>query len=35
MLYYALVFLVLAVLAGLLGFTGVSLAAAGIAKVIF
>src|SRR5579871_1074383 len=35
MLYYALMFLVVALLAGLLGFTGVALAAAGIAKIVF
>jgi uncharacterized membrane protein YtjA (UPF0391 family) len=35
MLYYALVFLVIALVAGLLGFGGVAFAAAGIAKIIF
>jgi uncharacterized membrane protein YtjA (UPF0391 family) len=35
MLYYALVFLVIAVVAGLLGFGYIAFAAAGIAKVLF
>ena len=35
MLYYALVFLVVAIIAGLLGFGAVSFAAAGIAKILF
>lgn len=35
MLYYALVFLVLALVAGFLGFGGVAFAAAGIAKILF
>jgi uncharacterized membrane protein YtjA (UPF0391 family) len=35
MLYYALVFLLVAVIAGVFGFGGVSIAAAGIAKVLF
>ncbi len=35
MLYWAVVFLVIAIIAGVLGFTGVYLAAAGIAKVLF
>jgi len=35
MLYYALVFLVIALVAGLLGFGAVSFAAAGIAKILF
>lgn len=35
MLYYALVFLVIAIIAGLLGFGVVSFAAAGIAKICF
>ena len=35
MLYYALVFLVIALVAGLLGFGVVAFAAAGIAKVLF
>jgi uncharacterized membrane protein YtjA (UPF0391 family) len=34
-LYYALVFLVVAIVAGLLGFGAVSFAAAGIAKILF
>ena len=35
MLYYALVFLVVAILAALLGFGGVAVAFAGIAKILF
>lgn len=35
MLYWALMFLVVALIAGLLGFTGVAVAAAGISKVLF
>jgi uncharacterized membrane protein YtjA (UPF0391 family) len=35
MLYWALVFLIIALVAGLFGFTGLYLAAAGIAKIIF
>jgi uncharacterized membrane protein YtjA (UPF0391 family) len=35
MLYYALVFLVVAVIAGLLGFGAISFAAAGVAKILF
>jgi uncharacterized membrane protein YtjA (UPF0391 family) len=35
MLYYALCFLVLALIAGLFGFGGVAAASAGIAKVLF
>ena len=35
MLYWALVFLVIAILAGLLGFGAIAFAAAGIAKIIF
>jgi uncharacterized membrane protein YtjA (UPF0391 family) len=35
MLYWALVFLVIALTAGILGFTGVAVAAAGIAKILF
>lgn len=35
MLRWALIFLVVAIIAGALGFTGVSVAAAGIAKVLF
>ena len=35
MLYYALVFLIIALVAGVLGFTGVYVAAAGIAKILF
>jgi uncharacterized membrane protein YtjA (UPF0391 family) len=35
MLYYALVFLLIAILAGVFGFTGISLASAGIAKILF
>jgi uncharacterized membrane protein YtjA (UPF0391 family) len=35
MLYYALVFLAIALIAALLGFGGVAFAAAGIAKILF
>ncbi len=35
MLYWALVFLVIALIAALFGFTGVYVAAAGIAKILF
>ena len=35
MLYYALVFLLIAIIAAVFGFTGISLAAAGIAKLLF
>jgi uncharacterized membrane protein YtjA (UPF0391 family) len=35
MLRYALIFLVVAIVAGLFGFTGISLAAADIARVLF
>jgi uncharacterized membrane protein YtjA (UPF0391 family) len=35
MLRYALIFLVVAIVAGLLGFTGISLAASDIARVLF
>lgn len=35
MLNYALVFLVVALLAAVFGFTGIALAAAGIAKILF
>jgi uncharacterized membrane protein YtjA (UPF0391 family) len=35
MLYWALVFLDIALIAGVLGFTGVAVASAGIAKVLF
>ena len=35
MLYYALVFFVIALIAGILGFGGVAFAAAGIAKILF
>jgi uncharacterized membrane protein YtjA (UPF0391 family) len=35
MLYWAVVFLVIAMIAALFGFTGVYLAAAGIAKILF
>ena len=35
MLYYALVFLVVAIIAGLLGFGAIAFAAAGIAKILF
>jgi uncharacterized membrane protein YtjA (UPF0391 family) len=35
MLYWSLVFLLVAVIAGVFGFTGVYLAAAGIARILF
>jgi uncharacterized membrane protein YtjA (UPF0391 family) len=35
MLYWALMFLLIAILAAVFGFTGISLAAAGIAKLLF
>jgi uncharacterized membrane protein YtjA (UPF0391 family) len=35
MLYYALLFLIIALVAGVLGFGGVAFAAAGIAKILF
>jgi uncharacterized membrane protein YtjA (UPF0391 family) len=35
MLYWALVFLIIALVAGLLGFGAVAFAAAGIAKILF
>jgi uncharacterized membrane protein YtjA (UPF0391 family) len=35
MLYWALVFLVVALIAALFGFTGIYVAAAGIAKILF
>jgi len=35
MLYWALVFLLIALVAGFLGFGGISFAAAGLAKVLF
>lgn len=35
MLYYALVFLVVALVAGFLGFGGIAFAATGIAKILF
>jgi uncharacterized membrane protein YtjA (UPF0391 family) len=35
MLYYALLFLVVALVAGFLGFGGIAFAAAGIAKILF
>lgn len=35
MLYWALIFLLVALLAGFLGFGGVAFAAAGIAKILF
>ncbi|HUA86283.1 MAG TPA: DUF1328 domain-containing protein [Bryobacteraceae bacterium] len=35
MLYYAVVFLVIALVAAVFGFTGVYVAAAGIAKILF
>jgi uncharacterized membrane protein YtjA (UPF0391 family) len=35
MLYWAVVFFVIALVAALLGFTGVAIAAAGIAKIVF
>ena len=35
MLYWALVFLLIAIMAGLLGFGAIAFAAAGIAKILF
>lgn len=35
MLYYALLFLIVALIAGFLGFGGIAFAAAGIAKILF
>ena len=35
MLYYALVFFLIAVFAGVLGFGGIALAFAGVAKILF
>jgi len=35
MLYYTIVFLVIAIVAAIFGFGGISLAAAGIAKILF
>ena len=35
MLYWALMFLLVAILAAVLGFTGISVAAAGVAKILF
>lgn len=35
MLYWALVFFVISVIAGILGFTGIAAASAGIAKILF
>lgn len=35
MLYYALIFLVIAIIAGLLGFGAIAFAATGIAKILF
>ena len=35
MLYYALVFLVVALVAALLGFTGIAVLSAGVAKLLF
>jgi uncharacterized membrane protein YtjA (UPF0391 family) len=35
MLYYALLFLIVAIVAGLLGFGAIAFAAAGIAKILF
>jgi len=35
MLYYALVFLLIAIVAGLLGFGAIAFAAAGVAKILF
>jgi uncharacterized membrane protein YtjA (UPF0391 family) len=35
MLYWAVVFLVVALIAGVLGFTGIAVASAGIAKILF
>ena len=35
MLYWTIVFLIIAIIAGVLGFGGVAFAAAGIAKILF
>jgi uncharacterized membrane protein YtjA (UPF0391 family) len=35
MLYYTIVFLIIALIAGVLGFGGVAFAAAGVAKLLF
>ncbi|HMD47520.1 MAG TPA: DUF1328 domain-containing protein [Bryobacteraceae bacterium] len=35
MLYWALMFLLIAILAAVFGFTGISLMAAGVAKILF
>jgi uncharacterized membrane protein YtjA (UPF0391 family) len=35
MLYYALLFLIVAIVAGLLGFGAIAFAAAGLAKILF
>ena len=35
MLYWALVFFIVAIIAGVFGFTGIFLAAAGIAQILF
>jgi uncharacterized membrane protein YtjA (UPF0391 family) len=35
MLYWALMFLLVAILAAVFGFTGISLVAAGVAKILF
>jgi uncharacterized membrane protein YtjA (UPF0391 family) len=35
MLYWALVFFVISIIAGVLGFSGVAVASAGIAKILF
>ncbi len=35
MLYWALLFLIIAILAAVFGFTGISLLAAGVAKILF
>jgi uncharacterized membrane protein YtjA (UPF0391 family) len=35
MLYWALVFLLISIVAGVFGFTGIAVASAGIAKVLF
>jgi uncharacterized membrane protein YtjA (UPF0391 family) len=35
MLYYALVFFIIALFAGVLGFGGIAVAAAGIARILF
>lgn len=35
MLYWALVFFVVALIAALLGFTGIAVAAAGVSKILF